>query len=509
MVLIIMFFSSLEKKMLIVFFFILTGIFSDIYPCAYANMSGIEPIPNLESVIFKQFPPQKSDLYTSFYANGVELEPLTLILCGKKIVATDGTVSYAKIPASAATQVKFYADSVAILDGEYNPQDIIPLIHNNTHADPSKPGLSEPKFTYADSEKRKVLLIYDETSNYVKMYNQEGFNLGGKYTPPSMSTVSQHSHYTSNDFFQSINYKVDDSENACYSDQPPGVGETVTHLYLLATPALNGTSILKIYAMAKTDSTIDTEGPLTFSLPTTPVLTVDDFTSATQSIGRGIKDPGTFYSYFSSKVLVNNIPHIQEERGLVVCPVLVGAAFHGLYYYTDNKKLCKTSAPAGGGVDCNEHNCLRKLSISSISAKKVPLHDLASMNVFLGVTCPNKSGAFTAGFVSKPVLHSASTTKDMTDNFYTSYTGGVSAYYYPRDADNDDIAPMSKLNLLGGIPHNFYYFSYVFGISPSPGLSCHWNTQVTAEGHDMYGNAISIGFMPANGDKDLVIKNVF
>ncbi len=464
-------------------------------------------VPNLSNIILKQYPARGGHDYDEFYANSVELEPFTLILCGKKVVdQTTHKVTYTKVDPSALSQISFYVNSNVVLDQKTDPNNTIPIIQNNsTNTDIYKPDPSEPVFDYNTSKTTRALLIYAENSHYYQVYKKLGYQIGEvDGSPTYLSYLYRHSQ-------QNLPASASD-ENACFPNDnvDPTTGTTVIHLYLLASGALNNTPLLKVSARANDDSGNSvTQGPMTFSIPETPILSVKDFNATTERIGTGLNNPARFYSYFSKHEVNNGVDYLQEERGLVSCRVSATAPFHNLYYYTDNPQLCRANTPNVGASDCNEHNCARQFNYTSISSLKTLIHDMGSTDLYLGTTCPNRSGAFTAGFYAKPVFNSSDqTVNDQSNNFYISYLGGVGAHFYRRSNDKDDYVQKSSVQGYGGLNNHFYYMTYTFGITPDPGGKCSWKRSLLATGHDIFGNNIGIQFVPANGDDDPKIISV-
>ncbi len=476
---------------------------------------GLKPIPNLSSMILQQYAPKSGHNYGEFYANSVELQPFTLTLCGKRTIdPKTNKATYTKVDPSVIGNIYISADDNVALDQEIDPNNRIPIIQGDPkNTDIYAPSPDEPKFSYSDSQKRRGLLIYTESSHYYQIYKNFGYYFGEIADNPRSFYASNTMIRTPKSPFSSTFVGVGDDSNDCFptEDIPAGVGETIIHLYLLATKALQNTPLLKISALAKDDSGNNvSEGPLTYQIPLSPVVTNDDYTTTDEKQGvSSLLNPSQFFSYFTKLENSNNTQYIQEERGRIACSILAGAPFHGIYYYTDNRSVCHASSPPEHASDCNEGNCARILNITSIQSSKIPLNDMESTALLTGDACPHKTGAFVGGIITKPILNSADTiVNDQSDAFYVSYKGGVGTYFYKRQNNRDDYENLVNVKNYGGLSNHFYFMSYTFGITPSPGGACKWEKSINASGHDKFGNQINIAFIPANGDDDAKILNV-
>ena len=471
----------------------------------------LKAIPNLSSIVLKQATPQTGvGVQRSFYANSVELEPFTLTLCGTPVGEKDNSVIYKTVPASEITKVRFFTNTFMTLDSEWNPDHTIPLIHNpSPSSDFSKADPGEPDISAKDSEKRRVLLAYDESTNYYHAYQHEGFYLGGVASP--VNVMQARDPQAANRFTPSM---LMNSANDCFSEERPGVGETVVRLYLLASKALSNTQDIKIYATAKSyldgKEELLNEGPISYSTAEKTSVSLEDVNIGQIRLDTRIKDPASFYSYYTSRVRdKNNAEVIEKQRGFPVCQVALGARFHNLFRYTDHDKkgrICRSVSPVHS-TDCNLPSCSRQVAISNISLKRIPLHDMYTDTLIVGAQCPKKSGLIKGGVNFKPLLNSSSTVLDFSSKFLNSYTGGVGAYYYTDEKDKDNQKRAIWDNPYGGNNHTFYFYAYHWGEKPNPGNECGWWRSMKAIGHDMFGNPVSIEYKAANGNSNAELVN--
>ena len=482
---------------------------------AYSNpvklSQTLKAIPNLSSIVLKQATPQSGiGVQRSFYANSVELEPFTLTLCGTPVGEKDNSVIYKTVPASEITKVRFFTSSFLTLNAKWNPDHTIPLIHNGSpSSDFSKADPGEPDFSAKDSSKMRVLLAYDESTNYYHAYQHEGFYLGG--VASAVNVMQAREPGTTGRFTPSM---LMNSANDCFSEERPGVGETVVRLYLLATRALSNTQDIKIYATAKSyldgKEELLNEGPISYTTAEKTAVSIADVNVGQTRLETKIKNSASFYSYFTSKVRdKNNAEVIEKQRGFPVCQVALGARFHNLFRYTDHDskgRICRTVSKAHS-VYCNLPSCSHEVAISNISLKKIPLHDMYTDNLIIGAQCPQKSGLIKGGVNFKPLLNSSSTVLDFSSDFLNSYTGGVGAYYYTDEKNKDNQKRVIWDNPYGGNNHIFYFYSYHWGEKPNPGNACGWWRSMKAIGHDMFGNPVSIEYKPANGSSNAEIVN--
>ena len=471
------------------------------------TVSGLDKlpvIPGLVSIILKQRIPEGSNISRSFYANNVQLEPFSIILCGKKVGQKDGSIKYTKVPAEAIRHISFYTQNDLELDEKYNPGNHIPVIGSASRRASghyNKPDRGEPLFSKEQADRRRVLLAYTENSNYFRFYQQKGFYLGG--TSPKFPVMS---------FFSG-------GGNECYSEQRPGVGETVVRLYLLATKGLSDTKTLEIYASARMDDkekrAPEEEGPLKYSMPKSPALQIEDLNVSRVLVKVGSQNHGNFYSYFSTLVKSEKRYGVIEQKGLRVCRTLMGAPFHHLFKYTDDPRKCNINNPdyfieKHGSTDCLFATCKRTISLSAISSKKIPFTDMFSGDMVIGGSCANKSMGTGGGLVLKPLLNG--TRASLSGNgVYESLKGGVGAYFYVRKNKKDTFRPITR-GAEAGKENVFYFYSYQWGIDTAGlvgiGSNCKWNQEIRADGHDRFGNWISISFRPALGEGLPVITGV-
>ena len=488
---------------IVVFYTVLFLLFLTAAPASV--LAEFPMIRGLASIVLKQQIPEGSNVSRSFYANNVQLEPFSIILCGKKVEKDDGSITYTKVPAEAIKYISFYTQPDLALDQKYNPGNHIPVIgglSSRAYSSPYKMDSGEPLFSKEEADRRRVLLVYTENSNYFHLYNKKGFHLGGISAAfPLMSFMST------------------DAGNECYAEQRPGIGETVVRLYLLATKGLNNTPLLKLCAKARLDDEDkmlpEEEGPLRYALPASPRLTIEDIDVQKLTYSVGPKKHGSFYSFFSALVKSKKRYGVIEQKGLRVCGVLIGAPFHNLFRYTDDARLCSENYEddflTGRVADCFLATCKRTVSLSAISSKKIPFVDMFSGSMVVGARCSNRSMGTGGGLVLKPLLNGTVESLMPGSPIYESITGGVGAHFYLRRSKKDTFRPMNK-GAEAGRDNVFYYYSYQWGESAAGmmgiGASCKWDQGLKAEGHDLFGNQVLISFNPALGNAPPVITGV-
>ena len=475
-------------------------------------------IKNLNKILLDQQTPAGGNDRAQFYANGVELEPFTLHLCGLSTIDPDDPTRtvYRNVDPGEAYKVQFFVKQADGMDSRYNPNNFIPIMHevnppSSLEKAASMPDKGEPDISPETSEHLKILRIYDQTSNYYKLYSKiEGMHLGGVASRRSQQMQQRTGpgrKYTGG------NRKLGgySDANSCYPGEPPGMGDTVVHLYLLATPGVNKTINMHItaHARAGTPGNPQLQQEISYDVMPMPIYDPANMVISKFDIPYHLKNIDTSYGYFSS-MIDDSKRTVRLEKSYPVCKIQMGAPFHNLYRYadhTDDGKVCGAVYKTGQ-IDCNapSSSCKRRITITAITSKTIPFHDMYTSFIKIGAKCPHQVAAYKAYATFKPLLNSFSEKSSGDDvHFYTSYTGGVGSYYFPSDKvsiSSDD--NNTKNYVVGGNTDTFYYFSYVTGekVLFGPGLSCNWDTATTVTGHDIYGNAISISVKMANGDKN-------
>ena len=463
-------------------------------------------LKNLSTIIVRQQAAGIGANHSQFYPNGVQLEPFTVHLCGtEKMDNYDPMLkNYNKVDPKEAYKMRFFAGSDHVLDSNYNADNRIPLIHSShpptTDREAHRPDAGEPTISSEVARRSRIMLIYDQTSNYYRVYTSMlSMHLGGVDESNSRRYANFYTPMESG------------TTNACYPDEAPGVGETVVHLYLLATGGLNNITNMTISAYARADKTgnADQQGHLEYELKRLPVYNSDSFTLNTLTKNGNLRGVTQSYSFFSSMV-ADRKQIIRGETGGPICVMPLGAPFHGLFWYSDHDERGMPCAlPSNTRLHspkCQiEGSCAKKVAITALRSKGIPLHDMFSPTLMIGEMCPNKASALHAYVTYKPLLHSASQAKTERDDetrFSTSYQGGVGAYFYPKRPNEKgaNLRAASHRTMMGGETDTFYFFSYVEGATPKPGTGCGRKNGAFVEGHDMYGNYINLTISMANGD---------
>ena len=482
-------------------------------------------IKNLNKILLDQQTPAGGSDRPQFYANGVELEPFTIHLCGLSTIDPDDPTRtvYHNVDPSEVYKVQFFVKQADGMDSRYNPNNFIPIMHetkplSSLEKAASMPDEGEPDISQETSEHLKILRIYDQTSNYYKLYSKiEGLHLGGVASRRSQQMQLQNFPEKKQNEIPgnsaSGNRKLGgySDANSCYPGEPLGMGDTVVHLYLLATPGLNKTINMHITAHARADTPghPQYQQDISYDVMSMPIYDKSNMVISKFDIPYHLKHIDTSYGYFSS-MIDNSKRKVRLERSYPVCKIQMGAPFHNLYRYadhTDDGKICG-AAYKTGQIDCNapSSSCSRRITITAITSKSIPFHDMFTSFIKVGAKCPHQVAAYKAYATFKPLLNSFSEKASGDDaHFYTSYTGGVGSYYFP--SENTSISneeDNTKNYVVGGNTNTFYYFSYVTGekLLFGPGLSCNWETATTISGHDIYGNPINISVIMANGDKN-------
>ena len=470
--------------------------------------SAYQVLKNLNTIKVSQQAPGIGKNRATFYANGVQLEPFTVHLCGTQKFDNDDPMlkSYNRVDPKEIHKVQFTVDEENILDSSYNVGNRVPIIHSSSRVSVREarlPDAGEPAISADVARRSRIMLIYDRSSRYYKAYTSIlSMRMGGvddRYNQGFANT------YSSLDGGNS---------NACYPGEAPGVGETVVHLYLLATAGLAKTTNLtiKVYARADKFGNADQQGVLEYDLTESPVYNVDSFIVNTVTADTEIKKIDRSYSIFSSMV-DDTRKIVREELGGPVCTMPLGASFHGLFWYSDyDERGRRCRLPPDTTINspvCQlSSGCARKVAITTLKSRGIPLHDMHSPSLMIGARCPHKAAAVHASVTFKPLMQSVSEAARRSsdkDRFTTSYTGGVGAYFYPKN-HGEDTKRMSAGTVMGGDPYTYYFLSYVEGSSPLPGSNCKWDTGTPVEGHDIYGNYIYLNIKMANGNAHAVLE---